>query len=117
MESYILLENVVFYAHHGVYEQETCVGNVYIVNLKIKLDLQKAAVTDNLEDTVSYADVYETVKREMEIPSRLLEHVAKRIILSIKSQFPQIKQVEIKLSKRNPPIGGQMDYASVILIE
>jgi len=117
MNSYILLENIVFYANHGVFSQENAVGNVFVVNLKIETDLNEAAESDDLSDTVSYAEVYDIVKKEMDIPSRLLEHVAKRIISHLKTTFPRIKQIEIKLSKRNPPVGGQLDYASIILIE
>ncbi len=117
MKSYILLENIVLYAKHGVFPQENAVGNIYIINLKIETNLSKAAVSDNLADTVSYADIYNIVKQEMDIVSNLLENVAKRIITRLKTQYPQIIQVEIKLSKRNPPMGGQLDYASVLLIE
>ncbi|MDR2954294.1 MAG: dihydroneopterin aldolase [Prevotella sp.] len=117
MKSYILLENIVFYANHGVYQQETRVGNEFIVNLKIGVDLGKSCRTDELEDTVSYADIYEDVKTEMMVPSRLLEHVAYRIISRLKSKYPLINSVEIKLSKRNPPIGGQLDYASVLILD
>lgn len=117
MKSYILLENIIFYANHGVFLQETAVGNVYVVNLKIETDLSKAAISDDLTDTISYADVYTIIREEMGITSNLLEHVAGRIIARLKNTFPQIAQVEIKLSKRNPPIGGQLDYASVVLIE
>lgn len=117
MKSYILLENITFYAYHGVFEQETIVGNEYTVNLKIGIDLQKACCSDNIHDTISYADVYEDVKNEMKIPSRLLENAANRIIQRLKNKYPQIESIEIKLSKRNPPIGGQLESASVILID
>ncbi|MDR1883619.1 MAG: dihydroneopterin aldolase [Prevotella sp.] len=117
MKSFILLENLVFYANHGVFEQEATVGNVYVVNLRIEADLERASLSDDLGDTISYADIYEDVKREMMIPSKLLEHVAKRIICRLKDSFPRIESIEIKLSKRNPPIGAQLDYASVILID
>ena len=117
MKSYILLENVEFYAYHGVFEQEKTVGNTFIVNLKIGADVSLAAESDNVADTISYAQVYEVVRREMEIPSKLIEHVAKRIIVRLKKEFPEIETVEIKLSKRNPPVGGQIEYASVILID
>lgn len=117
MKSFILLENVEFYAHHGVFAQETCVGNVYIVNLKIALNLQKAMESDRLEDTVSYADIYNIVKNEIKMPSKLLEHAAGRIISRLKNNYPQIESVELKLSKRNPPFGGQLDYASILLID
>lgn len=117
MKSYILLENLIFYAHHGVFPQETAVGNFFVVNLKVGVDLEKSCKSDDLQDTVSYADIYENVKNEMMTPSKLLEHAAFRIIRRLKSRYPQIDTVEIKLSKRNPPIGGQSDFASVILIE
>lgn len=117
MESYILLENIALYAHHGVFEQEKQVGNIFIINVKIKLDLTKSSLTDELEDTVSYADVYEVIKEEMAIPSKLLEHVAGRIVRRLKKDFHPIEKVELKLSKRNPPIGGQVDVASVVLID
>lgn len=117
MKSFILLENLTFYANHGVFGQETVVGNVYIINLKIGVDLTKASVSDDLNDTISYADVYEDIKIEMMVPSKLLEHAAKRIIDRLKSKYIQIESVELKLSKRNPPIGAQLDYASVILID
>lgn len=117
MKSYILLENITLFANHGVFPQEKKVGNVFVVSLKIKVDFSKSCVSDNLEDTVSYASVYEDVKKEMDIPSKLLEHVAYRIIYSLKEKYSEIEEVEIKLSKRNPPVGGQIDYASVVLID
>lgn len=117
MKSYILLENIEIYAHHGVFEQETIVGNTFIINIKIRVDISEATISDNLEDTLSYADIYDIIKSEMEIPSKLLEHVGGRIIRSLKASFPQIDEIELKVSKRNPPMGGQMDYAGVILID
>lgn len=117
MKSFILLESIVFYAYHGVLPQERTVGNEYVVNLKISLDLEMAAVSDALEDTVSYADIYEDVKAEMQIPSKLLENVAYRIIKRLKGKYKQIQNIEIKLSKRNPPMGAHLDCASVVLID
>ncbi|MFV0417358.1 MAG: dihydroneopterin aldolase [Dysgonomonas sp.] len=116
MKSFILLENLVFYANHGVFPQENVVGNVFTVDLKIELNLEKSCQSDDLSDTVSYADIYEDVKSEMKVPSKLLEHAAFRIISRLKNKYPLIDMVEIKLSKRNPPIGGQSDSASVVLI-
>lgn len=116
MQSYILLENIEIYAHHGVMPQETLVGNTFILNLKIKANVSKATETDNLAETINYAKVYELLEEEMAVSSKLLEHVAGRIIKRLKKEFPRIEEIEIKLSKRNPPINGQVEYASVILI-
>ena len=115
MKSYILLENIIIYANHGVLPQETVVGNEFVINLKIGIDLSKAGQTDNLEDTESYADIYEDVKAEMAIPSKLLEHAAYRIVKRLRSKYEKIKSLEIKLSKRNPPMGAQIDCATVYL--
>ena len=117
MKSYILLENIVLFANHGVFEQETKVGNVFVVNLKMEIDLEKASFSDELGDTISYADVYDAVKDEMKTPSKLLEHAAGRIIRRLKSMCSDITMIELKLSKRNPPVGGQVDFASVVIID
>lgn len=116
MKSYIFIENIRIFAHHGVFEQENKVGNYFIINLKLTLDLTKATKSDDLNDTVSYAEIYELVKKEMRQSSKLLEHVAGRIISKIKSSYTKIEEVELKLSKLNPPVGGQVEAASVLLI-
>ncbi|MDR1810994.1 MAG: dihydroneopterin aldolase [Prevotella sp.] len=115
MNTYIMLENMVFHAEHGVSRQERLVGNTFVVSLKIKADLSAAMATDNLEDSVNYATVFDVVKKEMSQPSQLLEHVAGRIIASLKLHFPQIEAIELKLSKQHPPLGGQADAASIFI--
>lgn len=117
MKSYIMLENITFYAHHGVFDYEKEGGNIFVLNIKMEVDLEKSGLTDELDDTVSYADVYDVVKEEMAVPSNLLEHVAARIIRRLKKDFHQIEKIELKLSKRNPPVGGQVESASVMLID
>lgn len=116
MNSYILLNNLRYYAYHGVGGQETLVGNEFTVNLRLKVDITRAMQTDDVADTVSYADVYESVKQEMEIPSKLLEHVGGRITSRLFHDFPQIEEVEMKLLKRNPPMGADIEAAGIELI-
>ncbi|MTK51989.1 dihydroneopterin aldolase [Paludibacter sp.] len=116
--SYILLEEMRFFAHHGVFEEERQTGNYFTVDLKMKVSLASAAESDNLIDTLNYGIAYEIVKKEMAVPSKLLEHVAKRIIDALFDEFGrQLSSVEIKLSKLNPPLGGQVAKASVILVQ
>lgn len=111
--SYIYLENVLLFARHGVASQETVVGNEFYIDLKLKADFTHAAATDELEDTISYANVYTVLKEEMEIPSKLLEHVCGRITTRLFREFPTIEEIEIKLSKRNPPMGADIRSAGV----
>lgn len=115
MKTYIVLKGVKFYAYHGVAPQERIVGNNYEVNVKIGYPIAEAMETDRLEFTLNYAEVYEKIKMEMDIPSRLLEHVAGRIVNRLKSVYPDISSLELQLSKRNPPIVGDVEAASVIV--
>lgn len=112
-DCYVHLQNVLFFAHHGVSPQETVAGNEFSINLKLKVDFTPAIATDEIEDTISYADVYAILKEEMEIPSRLLEHVCGRIADRLFREFATIEEIEIKLSKRNPPMGADIDSAGV----
>ena len=98
-QHYIFLENVRFYSYHGVAPQETAIGNEFIINLRLKTDFGKATETDEVEDTVSYADIYAALKEEMELPSKLLEHVCGRIVKRLFRDFRKIREIEIKLGK------------------
>lgn len=115
MESFIELENILFFAYHGVMPQERIVGNHFEVNLRVKVDFTDALQEDLLTNTISYADMYEVVKTEMMIPSDLIEHVAGRILRALTKQWPQIEAIYLKVSKHNPPIVGDVAKASVIL--
>lgn len=117
MKTYIELKKMSFYAYHGVLPEETITGNKFEVNLKLEYDFREACDTDDVRDTLSYADVYVVVKREMEIPSKLLEHVAGRIFNSLKEEFDNIKILELRVSKLYPPVGGEVDKAEIIIAE
>lgn len=115
MSSKIILENIKIYAFHGVLPEEKILGTYYILNIKIKTNLWKAAETDYLKDTLNYAEVNDIVHAEMKIPSELLEHVARRIIYKIGVRFPEITSVKVKITKTKPPMPGEMDGVSVLL--
>ena len=106
--SYILLKEIRCYAYHGVAPQENLIGNEYLIDLKLKVDISKAAQTDEVTDTVNYAEVHQVIKNEMAVPSKLLEHVSGRII-------PCIEEIELRLSKRNPPMGADIESAGIEL--
>lgn len=111
----IEIEGMHFYAFHGHFESEQRVGNDFIVNLKIETDCSRASISDNLDDALNYQTVYEIVKKEMSVTSHLLENVAKRILDSLYFTFETIKRAEVKISKMNPPMGGEIEKVSVTL--
>ena len=113
MTTKILFENLKIYAYHGVLPVETIIGTYFIVNVEIHADLWKAVGTDDLNDTVNYAEVNEIIHEEMKIPSKLMEHVCGRISKKIKLTFPQISYVKVKMTKTNPPMQGEMEGVSV----
>jgi len=106
----IFLEGMEFFAYHGCYKEEQVIGTRFIVDLHVSLDTTIAEESDHLKDTLSYVLLYQAVKNEMEQKSHLLEHVAKRIMDSLKAGFPQIRTIELKISKVNPPIGGKVGH-------
>ena len=102
-----------FYAHHGCFVQERAIGTHFTVDLSFTTDTSRAEVSDNIADTVSYLDVYQVVKAQMQQPSNLLEHVARRVGEAVLREFPAVASITVKVSKMNPPLGGQMDSVSV----
>jgi len=107
---------MLFFAHHGCFEEERVVGTRFCVNLSFDVETVRAERSDELSDTVSYLDVYQLVKAEMQQPSNLLEHVARRISDAILQAFPQVSNVEIELKKLNPPLGGEIESAGITLV-
>ncbi|MFC0426767.1 dihydroneopterin aldolase [Chryseobacterium scophthalmum] len=115
MMSKIFLEDVKIYAYHGVLPEENIIGTYYILNTEIHTDLWDAAISDNLNDTISYADINEIIHDEMKIQSKLLEHVAGRIITKINEKFSQISYIKLRITKTSPPMKGEMKGASIEL--
>ncbi|SKB54281.1 dihydroneopterin aldolase [Chryseobacterium balustinum] len=113
--SKIFLEDVKIYAYHGVLPEENIIGTYYILNTEIHTDLWDAAVSDDLNDTISYADINEIIHDEMKIQSKLLEHVAGRIITKINEKFSQISYIKLRITKTSPPMKGEMKGASIEL--
>lgn len=116
MSSKIYLRNVRFHAFHGVLPQEGIVGNDYLVNLVLDYDFSSAMKTDELQGTLNYAEVYQKVREEMAMPSKLLEHVAGRIAHRLFSDFPEIQKLQLSITKVNPPMGADSDGAGVEVV-
>tara|TARA_R110002012_G_scaffold66614_2_gene174157 strand:+ start:48093 stop:48386 length:294 start_codon:yes stop_codon:yes gene_type:complete len=91
------------------------IGSDYRVDLEITADLFQPAASDQLSETVDYVHLNNIIKEEMTVRSNLLEHVAKRIIDRIFEEIIEVTQVEVEVSKINPPIGGDVESVSVKL--
>ena len=111
--SYIYIRRIHLHAFHGVMPQERQVGADFLVSLRVKYNFAQAAATDDVADTLSYADLFELVRREMATPSKLLEHVAGRIAEKVCQTWPQVEEVMVQITKQNPPMGADCDGAGV----
>ena len=96
-------------------KEETVIGSDYRVDLWVDADLSAASFSDNLGDTPDYVVLHQIVVDEMKIASRLLEHVARRIIDRIKTEVGPLQEIKVRVSKVNPPIGGDVQSVSVML--
>lgn len=115
-ETYVYLKEIRFYAFHGVLPQEQLVGGEFMVSLRVAYPFEAAMESDDVNDTLNYAELYALVKEQMDIPSRLLEHVAGRIVKAIQMQYPQVTRIELKITKQNPPMGADCEGAGVEVI-
>jgi len=111
--SNIRLKNIKIYAFHGCLDEEEKIGSDYLVNLSVKADLERAAKSDALRDTVDYVHLQKIVKEEMAVRSKLLEHVGQRIIDRVFGEISIVEYVKVTVSKLNPPIGGDVAEVQV----
>eukprot|EP00252_Welwitschia_mirabilis_P002511 TRINITY_DN1246_c0_g1_i2.p1 TRINITY_DN1246_c0_g1~~TRINITY_DN1246_c0_g1_i2.p1 ORF type:complete len:132 (+),score=13.06 TRINITY_DN1246_c0_g1_i2:200-595(+) len=110
----LVLQGLKFHGFHGNREEERSLGQKFVVDLDAWLDLAIAGKSDNLDDTVSYADIYNIVKEIVEGPPRaLLECVADSIAVRIFTKFPKIHSVRVKVGKPHVAVAGVVDYLGV----
>ena len=109
----IKVENIAIYAYHGCMIEEAKIGSEYVVNVEVKADLSKSALSDALNDTVDYVYLTNIIYQEMAIRSELLEHVAQRILDRILEELKMVKKASIWVAKINPPIGGNVEKVTV----
>ncbi|MFF2450350.1 dihydroneopterin aldolase [Neobacillus sp. NPDC058068] len=108
----IYVNGMEFYGYHGVFPEETRLGQRFAVDLAVSVDLKKAGDTDELEHSVNYGELYEVCKEVVEgKPYKLVEAVAERIAGNVLTGFPLVSEVTVKVIKPDPPIPGH--YKSV----
>ena len=111
----IILKNIRTFSYHGCLVEESKIGSNYRVDLKVKTNLSKSCVTDNLTDTVDYVFLNKIVEEEMSLRANLLEHVAQRIIDRIFNESAAVTKIKVSVSKLNPPIGGDVEAVTIVL--
>ena len=115
--SQISVEGMEFFAYHGCFQEEQIIGTRFMVDIHLEAETQQAEQTDDLKKTVNYQAAYQAVKEEMAVKSKLLEHVARRIVDRLFREFPNVSEISVKVSKMNPPVGGKVGSVSLSFTE
>jgi len=110
----LFIEDIRLHAFHGCLEEEARIGGKYRVDIKSVADFSACADTDDLTKTVDYVLVYQLVKEQMDIRSKLIETVAKRIAQALQKAYPWVKEWEVSLTKFNPPVNGNLGQSRVV---
>lgn len=100
---HIDLQGLRFHAFHGLYEEEKKLGNEFEVDVVVHYTAQGDLIR-HIEDTVNYVAVYEVVKRNMSMPTPLLETLVQQIAVEIATQFPSVERISVSIRKLHPPI-------------
>lgn len=115
MKHTVEVNGIKLYAFHGCLPEEGKIGGNYIVDVSITTDFSKAALSDNLKETIDYVFVYAIVKEEMAVRSKLIEHVGQRIVQRIKTELQSVESITVKVIKVCPPINGDVNNVAIII--
>lgn len=111
----VFFHEMQFYAYHGVYPEENQLGQRFVVDLELGLDLHPAAASDDLNKTINYEEVYNTVRTIAEgKPVKLVETLAECIVTRLFATFP-VEDIRIRVTKPDPPIPGHYRAVGVEL--
>lgn len=115
MKHTVEVNGIKLYAFHGCLPEEGKIGGNYIVDVSITTDFSKAALSDNLKETIDYVFVNAIVKDEMAVRSKLIEHVGQRIVQRIKNELKSVESITVKVTKVCPPINGDVNNVAIII--
>ncbi|WP_274648441.1 dihydroneopterin aldolase [Paenibacillus humicola] len=112
----MLLQGMRFFGYHGVFPEENKLGQQFYVDLELRLDLTRAAETDELEHTVNYAGIHELIKQIVEGPPfKLIEALAGGIASRVLDAYTNVNEVTVRVTKPHPPFDIQFDGVTVEL--
>ena len=116
MTDTIFITGVVIHARHGVMEHETEVGQRFVIDLELSVDLSESSRTDRLADTVSYSNVVATATAAFKNANyKLLERAAGAVAEAVLAAFPRVSAVKVTVHKPHAPIAAIFEDVGVVL--
>jgi 7,8-dihydroneopterin aldolase/epimerase/oxygenase len=118
MLNIIRIKKATFYGYHGVLSEEQTVGGKFEADVDLYTDFSRAAVDDNLSETIDYHKVYKFIyKLALEEKHYLIESLATKIANELLLNFKELQKVCVRVRKNNPPLGGVVDCVEVEVIK
>jgi 7,8-dihydroneopterin aldolase/epimerase/oxygenase len=111
----ISVEGIECYAYHGCLPEEAVIGGRYLVDIYVHGDFSAAFSSDKLEETVDYGMINDVVVKQMAIKSKLIEHVASRILQELKKNISRFEKIEVRVTKFNPPVDGNVEKTAFFI--
>lgn len=110
----VYMQGMRFYGYHGAFKEENALGQRFNADIVLEIDADKPGRSDDLDDTVNYAEVYEAAKEVLEgEPVKLVETLTHRIAVLVLERFSIVEAVTVKVIKPDPPIPGHYDSVAV----
>ncbi len=100
----ILIRDLITYSYHGCFEEENKIGAEYKLNIWVDGDFSKAESSDSLHNTIDYVELADLAAKEMAVSSKLIEHVANRILSKILSRWAHLELAGLTIIKISPPM-------------
>jgi dihydroneopterin aldolase len=117
MSDRVFVSGLVIHAHHGVMEHESKVGQHFVLDLELSIDLKDAARSDKLVDTVSYSAIVETASRAFTAQShRLVEAAAGAVAEALLAGFARVTSIRVTVRKPHAPIAAIFADVGVTLV-
>lgn len=114
MTGKIQLKNMAFYGCHGALAEENTLGQRFMVDLTLTLDIAEAARTDSLHETVDYLQIYALCRKIVEHDRvKLIETFANDILDQVLAACPRVDEAAIVVRKPSVALGGPLDYVAI----
>ena len=116
MKTVLFIDNLEVFANHGLFEEENKLGQKFIFDIECDLNYKKAMISDEMTDSISYADIAEVVVKTATTNTfNLLERLAGEILKNIFTEFPQIENIKLKINKPGAPIKYHFEKCGVVI--
>lgn len=118
MENIIRIKRAAFYGYHGVLSEEQTVGGKFEADVDMYTDFSKAAIDDNLSETIDYHKVYKFIyKLALDEKHYLIESLATKLANELLINFKRLDKVCVRIRKNSPPLGGVVDCVEIEVIK